>query len=96
MKKIVKSLLKRFNLEYKKKFNDKNYYINFSKESIKNKSFLNLCAGNFFHENWKNIDFSSTQYSHLQKNNFTNLNFQKKESLPFDDNSIELTVTRWV
>jgi len=75
------------------RYYDKIYHTLYSDHSLDNKLFLNLGAGKFYHKYWTNIDMGSEQYKPVQKHDFINMNFEDKQPLPFDDNTIEIVYT---
>ena len=90
MKRSIKNSLKRLRLHYVAPEKTDVLYASFSKEAIVNKKFVNICAGNFNHPYWINLDFETEQYKSIQKNRFTSVDVQNLETLPFDTDSVEL------
>lgn len=90
MKRSIKDSLKKLRLHYVAPEKTNLLYANFSQEAIVNKKFVNICAGNFNHPYWINLDFETEQYKSIQKNRFTSFDVQNLETLPFDTDSVEL------
>lgn len=66
-------------------------YDNFPEESLKNRCFLNVGAGQFSHHYWTNVDKASEWYESDQlQEKFINWDMMANTPLPLDDNSIEL------
>ena len=78
------------------KANDDFLYLNFPKESLDKKLFLNIGAGNFHHKYWTNVDYDSEWYSNRQKESFINYNIMSMQPLPLQNDSIELAYSSHV
>ncbi len=74
--------------------NDVNDYRRlFSKDSIENRRFYNIGAGDFKHPCWTNIDFDSEWYNHHSNHNSKDIlkyDLTSLEPIPVADNSAEL------
>jgi len=92
IKKIIKKFFKTFGFEINRisKINKCLYHKLYSKESINNKMFYNIGAGNFYHPYWTNVDYSFKWYKNDQKAKFISHNLFSREHLPVEDNIVEI------
>jgi len=90
-RRLIGNLFRRlgYKIERIKSKDDSHLYKDFSRESLEEKSFINIGAGNFKHKFWTNVDYGSEQYSKVQKE-FVELNLTEKPKFPFENNSIEI------
>jgi predicted SAM-dependent methyltransferase len=72
---------------------DEKLYSQYSSESLSGKRFYNLGAGNFHHQYWNNIDYSTDWYSDSQQYPFINYNLTDLKELPLPSESAELFYT---
>lgn len=62
-------------------------YSNYSSEELKDKCFLNIGAGNFYHPYWINLEYISEYYDY-DENTFVHYDITEMKPLPYADNSI--------
>ncbi len=75
------------------KSSDTYLYDGFSSDSISERRFMNVGAGDFNHPFWTNVDFESDWYSEAQKVGFVNYNLTECKPLPFEEGSFEAIYT---
>jgi len=68
-------------------------YSHYSEESLINKAFYNVGAGDFSHRYWTNIDYSTEWYANKQTVPFININLMEEPDLPIKSDSAELFYT---
>ena len=64
----------------------------YSPDSIQNKRFYNIGAGNFFHPYWTNVDFFSEWYGANNQTSLSGIHYDlmSLEKLPIDSNTAEV------
>jgi predicted SAM-dependent methyltransferase len=75
---------------------DRHLYQHYPEESLINKAFYNVGAGDFYHPYWTNIDYSLDWYAKQQGAPFLNLNLLHEPDLPINTASAELFYTSHV
>lgn len=65
-------------------------YNEFPKESLRNKRFYNIGAGQFTHSYWTNVDYATEHYSAYQKNPFLQYDLMALRPLPIENDVAEL------
>lgn len=95
---FIKNIFKRAGLNITKidKSTDIDHYIRlYGNEPVKNKTFYNLGAGNFFHPCWTNIDNQSEWYINYNKGNAPLINYDlfSLKPVPVTTNSAQLIYT---
>lgn len=91
MKRLVKRAARQFGLSISKRpRDDLGLYSDYHPESLANRLFYNIGAGNFYHPYWTNVDYSSEHYSSVQNRPFINHNLMSPDPLPLPDGRAEL------
>jgi len=95
IKKLGKNILSKYGYDIShKRINekyDKNLYVKyFSENSIKNKEFINIGAGNFTHPFWTNIDYESDWYLKNRDNTKKGIQYDLLSLNPINLNSAEI------
>ncbi|MHA1252133.1 MAG: class I SAM-dependent methyltransferase [Candidatus Helarchaeota archaeon] len=97
---MVKGIFRKFGYEItiknKKKFNLSLYNILYPKQSLIEKRFYNIGAGNFYHPYWTNIDKKNDWFAKDQTHEFINFDLLSLRPLPIESNSAEVIYTRHV
>ncbi|HEU5400156.1 MAG TPA: methyltransferase domain-containing protein, partial [Terriglobales bacterium] len=65
-------------------------YGGYRPESLANRRFYNVGAGNFYHRYWTNIDYESDWYRGRHQHPFLNYDLTSKEPLPIETGSAEI------
>lgn len=95
MKKYLLNFIKKLGYDVKKVESSLNlnlYKQIYSKDSIANKRFYNIGAGDFYHPYWTNIDYFSEWYSNNDKTSLSGIHhdLMTLKELPIETNSAEL------
>lgn len=70
--------------------NDDRFYMNYDIDSLSNKNFYNIGAGNFKHKYWTNIDYETDHYKNMQSKNMIHHNLMELSNIPLKSNSAEM------
>lgn len=68
-------------------------YDSFNQQSIANKRFYNIGAGDFYHPYWTNVDYATDHYAGAQQKPFINFNLMEIKPLPLESDSAEVVYT---
>lgn len=68
-------------------------YDGYARESLSERRFYNIGAGNFFHPYWTNVDYSTEHYRDEQSAPFLSYDLMALQPLPIDDARAELVYT---
>ena len=68
------------------------YRRNFEASSLKQKRFVNVGSGSFYHPYWTNVDLVTEHYGPQQKN-VINFDLTKNSPMPFAESSLEVVYT---
>jgi predicted SAM-dependent methyltransferase len=95
MKHVIKKIINNFGydlIKYSQKDDLELYDKLFTANSLKNKKFYNIGAGNFTHKYWTNIDYDSEWYSRNRDKSLSGIVFDllSLEPIPVENNTAEI------
>ncbi|RLA83864.1 MAG: hypothetical protein DRG78_03110 [Epsilonproteobacteria bacterium] len=69
---------------------DKRFYKSYHSDSLLNKVFYNIGAGDFKHQYWTNIDYETNHYKNVQSKNMIHHDLMELSDIPLESNSAEV------